>query len=111
MGIRKFLTNTSSWMRDKFHNIKNGVAKFAKVAVPVVKTAVNFIDKTPIGGIINSATGGAFSIAKNLINLIPEGRVKDTVSNFTNKAEEYKNKAVDEIDKRQQQAREFINTG
>ena len=111
MGIRSFFKKAGGWMKDKFHKVKNGVVKFAKAAAPVVKKAVNFIDKTPISNIINSFTGGAFDAAKKVINLIPDGKVKDTVNNFTNKAEELKNRAVDEIDKRQNQAREVIDKG
>ena len=111
MGIRSFFKKAGGWMKDKFHKAKNGVVKFAKAAAPVVKKAVNFIDKTPISNIINSFTGGAFDTAKKVINLIPDGKVKDTVNNFTNKAEELKNRAVNEIDKRQDQAREMINKG
>ena len=111
MGIRKFFKNTGSWMKDKFHQLKNGVTKFAKVAAPVVKNAVNFIDKTPVGGVIDAFTGGMFDKAKKLVSLLPDGSVKNAASNFTNRAEELKNKAVDELNTRQEQARNLINKG
>ena len=111
MGIRKFFKKVGGWVKDKFHAVKNGVTKFAQKAAPVVKKVVNFVDKTPIGAIANSFTGGMFSKAKDLINMLPEGKVKDTVSNFTNKAEQFKDKAINEIDKRQEQARGLIDKG
>ena len=111
MGIRSFFKKAGGWIKDKFHKAKNAVGKFAKAAAPVVKKAVNFIDKTPLSGIVNNFTGGAFDTAKKLINLIPDGKVKDTVSNFTNKAEEMKNKVNNELDKRQEQAKGIIDKG
>ena len=111
MGLKKFFKKIGGWVKDKFHKATHAVGKVVGKAVPVVKKVVNFVDKTPIGGIVNSFTGGLFDKAKKVINLIPDGKVKDTLNNYTNKAEEFKNKAVDEINKRQDQARGLIDKG
>ncbi len=115
MGIRKFFKRIGGWFKDKFHAAKTGVQKFAKVVkdrvIPVVQKGVNFIDKTPFGGIINSFTGGAFDKARRLINLIPGGKVKEKAEEYMNKAEDARNKVVNEIDKRQDQARGIIDKG
>ena len=111
MGIKSFFKRTGNWLKDKFHTIKNGVTKFAKVAAPVIKKGVDFIDKTPIAPIVNAYTGGLFDKAKKLIDILPDGTVKDKLNNYTDKAEEMRNRAVDEIDKRQYQARDMIDKG
>ena len=113
MGIKKFFKRIGGWFKDKFHAAKTGVKKFAKVVkekvVPVIQKGVNFIDKTPISNIINAFTGGAFDKAKNLINLIPSGKVKEKAAEYVKKAEDMRNKATNEIDKRQDQARDYID--
>ena len=115
MGIKKFFKKVGGWFKDKFHAAKTGVQKFAKVVkekvVPVVQKGVNFIGNTPIGGIINGFTGGAFDKARKLINLIPGGKVKEKAEEYVNKAEDARNKVVNEIDKRQDQARDLIDKG
>ena len=115
MGIKKFFKRVGGWFKDKFHAAKTGVQKFAKVVkdkvIPVVQKGVNFIDKTPIGGIVNTFTGGAFDKARQLINLIPGGKVKEKAEEYMNKAEDVRNKVVNEIDKRQDQARGLIDKG
>lgn len=111
MGIKKFFKRAGNWIKDKFHAVKNGVTKFAKVVAPVVKKGIDFIDKTPIAPIINTFTGGLFDKGKKLIDLLPGGTVKDKANEYINKAEQFKDRAVNEIDKRQNQAREFINRG
>ena len=111
MGIKNFFKKVGGWVKDKFHKVKNGVTKFAKVVAPVVKKGIDFIDKTPIAPIINGVTGGLFNKAKDLINILPDGSVKDKLNEYRNKAEGFKNRVVDEVDKRQNQAREFINRG
>ena len=111
MGIKSFFKRTGNWLKDKFHTIKNGVTKFAKVAAPVIKKGVDFIDKTHIAPIVNAYTGGLFDKAKKLIDILPDGTVKDKLNNYTDKAEEMRNRAVDEIDKRQYQARDMIDKG
>ena len=115
MGIKKFFKRVGGWFKDKFHAAKTGVQKFAKVVkekvVPVIQKGVNFIDKTPIGGIVNTFTNGAFEKAKNLINLIPGGKVKEKAEEYVKKAEDARNKVVNEIDKRQDQARGIIDKG
>jgi hypothetical protein len=113
MGIKKFFKRIGGWFKDKFHAAKTGVKKFAKVVkekvVPVIQKGVNFIDKTPISNIINAFTGGAFDKAKNLINLIPGGAVKEKAAEYVKKAEDMRNKMTNEIDKRQDQARDYID--
>ena len=113
MGIKKFFKKMGGWFKDKFHAAKTGVKKFAKVVkekvVPVIQKGVNFIDKTPISNIINAFTGGAFDKAKNLINLIPGGAVKEKAAEYVKKAEDMRNKVTNEIDKRQDQARDYID--
>ena len=111
MGIRTFIKNTGNWLKDKFHTIKNGVTKFAKVAAPIVKKGIDFIDKTPIAPMVNAYTGGLFDRAKKIINVLPNGSVKDKLNSFTNKAEQFKDKAVDVINTKQNQAKELINRG
>jgi hypothetical protein len=113
MGIKKFFKRIGGWFKDKFHAAKTGVQKFAKVVkekvVPVIQKGVNFIDKTPISNIINAFTGGAFDKAKNLINLIPGGAVKEKAAEYVKKAEDMRNTMTNEIDKRQDQARDYID--
>ena len=113
MGIKKFFKKVGGWFKDKFHAAKTGVQKFAKVVkekvVPVVQKGVNFINKTPIGGIVNTFTGGAFDKARQLINLIPSGKVKEKAAEYVKKAEDMRNKVTTEIDKRQDQARGLID--
>ena len=113
MGIKKFFKKMGGWFKDKFHAAKTGVQKFGKVVkekvVPVIQKGVNFIDKTPISNIINAFTGGAFDKAKNLINLIPSGKVKEKAAEYVKKAEDMRNKVTNEIDKRQDQARDYID--
>lgn len=115
MGIKKFFKKVGGWFKDKFHAAKTGVQKFGKIVkdkvVPVIQKGVNFIDKTPIGGIVNTFTGGAFDKARRLINLIPGGKVKEKAEEYVNKAEDVRKRAVDEIDKRQDQARDVIDRG
>ena len=111
MGIKNFFKKVGGWVKDKFHKVKNGVTKFAKVVAPVVKKGIDFIDKTPIAPIINGVTGGLFNKAKDLINILPDGSVKDKLNEYRNKAEGFKNRVVDEVDKRQNQARDIIDKG
>ena len=111
MGIKNFFKKVGGWVKDKFHKVKNGVTKFAKVVAPVIKKGVDFIDKTPIAPIINGVTGGLFNKAKDLINVLPDGSVKDKLNEYRNKAEGFKNRVVDEVDKRQNQARDIIDKG
>ena len=111
MGIKSFFKRTGNWLKDKFHTIKNGVTKFAKVAAPVIKKGVDFIDKTPIAPMVNAYTGGLFDKAKKLIDFLPDGAVKDKLNAYSGKAEEMRNRVVDEIDKRQNQARDMIDKG
>ena len=115
MGIKKWFKRTGGWFKDKFHAAKTGVQKFAKVVkenvVPAVQKGMNFIDKTPLSGVINAYTGGAFDKARRLINLIPNGNVKDKMNAYVNKGEEFKNNMNSELDKRQNQARDLMHKG
>ena len=111
MGLIKFFKRAGNWVKDKFHAAKNGVTKFAKAAAPVVKSAVNFIEKTPIAPIVNAYTGGLFDKGKRLINLLPDGAVKDKANQYINKAEAFKDRTVNAIDQKQSQVRDLINRG
>ena len=111
MGIKKFFKRAGNWIKDKFHAVKNGVTKFAKVVAPVVKKGIDFIDKTPIAPIMNAYTGGLFDKGKKLIDLLPGGTVKDKANEYINKAEQFKDRAVNEINTRQNQARDVIDRG
>ncbi len=115
MGIQKYFKRVGGWIKDKFHRAASGVRKFNKIVkdnvVPAVQKGMNFIDSTPLSPIINAYTGGAFDKARKLINLIPNGNVKDKMNAYVNKGEEFKNKMNSEIDKRQNQARDLMHKG
>ena len=66
MGIKRFFKKAGAWIKDKFHKAKNVVTKFAKPVVKVVKNVADFIGKTPLAPIINTATGGAFNVVHGL---------------------------------------------
>ena len=97
MGLKKFFKKAGDWVKDKFHKAKNVVTKFAKPVIGVVKKAVDFVGKTPLAPIINTATGGAFNVIKNVSKLIPDGAVKDNLNKFTNKAEQIRDAAVNKV--------------
>ena len=109
MGIKKFFKKVGGWFKDKFHKAKNVVSKFVKPVAKVAKKVVNFVDKTPIAPILNKATGGIFDTAKKVINLIPDGEVKNNVSNFAQKAEATANQAVSQVGNVQDKAKELLN--
>lgn len=118
MGIRKFFDNTKNaftkagkWMGDKFHKVKNGVVKFAKVASPIVKKGVEFISKTDLAKQINEKTGGAFDVVKDLTKYLPDGKVKNNVNNFVHKGEEVVGKITPEVQKAQDKVRSYIGRG
>ena len=111
MGIKRFFKKAGAWVKDKFHKVKNVVTKFAKPVVKVVKKAVDFIGKTPLAPILNTATGGIFNIVKGVSSLIPDGAVKDKVENFTKKAEQVRDTAVRKVDDMQGKANQVIDKG
>lgn len=111
MGIKKFFKKAGAWVKDKFHKAKNVVTKFAKPVVKVVKGVANFIDKTPLGPIINGATKGLFGIGKRIIDAIPTGSVKDNAQKFINKAEDTTKRVIDKVDETQNKAKHIIDKG
>ena len=88
MGIKKFFKKAGAWVKDKFHKAKNVVTKFAKPVVKIAQKVGDFIQKTPLGPILNAKTGGLFGIGKRIIDAIPTGSVKDNAQKFINKAED-----------------------
>ena len=111
MGIKKFFKKVGGWVKDKFHKVKNAVAKFAKPVVKVAKKVVNFVDKTPLGPILSRVSGGIFDAAKKVINILPDGEVKNNVQNFANKAESTAGQIVNKVDQVQNKARDIIDRG
>ena len=111
MGLKRFFKKAGSWIKDKFHKAKNVVTKFAKPVVRVVKKVTDFIGKTPLAPIINTATGGIFDTVRKVTNLIPDGAVKDNVQNFTKKAEQIRDTAANKVADMQNKANAVIDKG
>ncbi len=111
MGIKKFFKKIGGWVKDKFHKVKNAVAKFAKPVVKVAKKVVNFVDKTPLGPVLSKVSGGIFDGVKKVINILPDGEVKKNVQNFANKAESTAGQVVNKVDQVQNKARNIIDQG
>ena len=111
MGLKRFFKKAGGWIRDKFHKAKEVVKKFAKPVVRVVKNVTDFIGKTPLAPIINTATGGAFNVVHGLTKLIPDGAVKDKVENFTKKAEQVRDQAASKVQDLQDKANTVIDKG
>lgn len=111
MGLKRFFKKVGGWVRDKFHKVKNVVTKFAKPVVSVVKKAVDFVGKTPLAPIINTATGGAFNVVKKISDFIPDGAVKDNVNKFTNRAEQIRDRVVDRVDTAQNRINSAVDRG
>ena len=111
MGLKRFFKKVGGWVKDKFHKVKNVVTKFAKPVVSVVKKAVDFVGKTPLAPIINTATGGAFNIVKKVADFIPDGAVKDNVNKFTNRAEQIRDRVVDKVDTAQNRFNTAVDRG
>ena len=111
MGLKRFFKKAGAWVKDKFHKAKNVVTKFAKPVVKVVKKVTDFIGKTPLAPIINGATGGVFNVVHGLTKLIPDGKVKDNVQNFTKKAEQIRDTAVNKVADVQSKANAVIDKG
>lgn len=111
MGLKKFFKKAGAWVKDKFHKAKNVVTKFAKPVVSVVKKAVDFVGKTPLAPILNTATGGAFNIVKGISSMIPDGAVRDNVNKFANKAKAHVDTAIGKVDQLQHNANQVIDKG
>ena len=111
MGIKKFFKKVGGWVKDKFHKVKNAVAKFAKPVVKVAKKVVNFVDKTPLGPVLSKVSGGIFDGVKKVINILPDGEVKNNVQNFANKAESTAGQVVNKVDQVQNKARDIVDRG
>ena len=111
MGLKRFFKKAGGWIKDKFHKAKNVVTKFAKPVVKVVKNVTDFIGKTPLAPIINTATKGAFNVVHGLTKLIPNGAVKDKVETFTKKAEQVRDQAASKVQDLQDKANTVIDKG
>ena len=111
MGLKKFFKKAGAWVKDKFHKAKNVVTKFAKPVIGVVKKAVDFVGKTPLAPILNTATGGAFNVIKNVSKFIPDGAVKDNINKFTNKAEQIRDAAVNKVADVQNKVNSAVDRG
>lgn len=111
MGLKRFFKKAGGWIKDKFHKAKNVVTKFAKPVVKVVKNVADFIGKTPLAPILNTATGGAFNVVHGLTKLIPDGAVKNKVENFTKKAEQVRDQASSKVQDLQDKANTVIDKG
>ena len=111
MGIKKFFKKAGAWVKDKFHKAKNVVTKFAKPVVKIAQKVGDFIQKTPLGPILNAKTGGLFGIGKRIIDVIPTGSVKDNAQKFINKAEDTTKRVIDKVDETQNKAKHIIDKG
>ena len=111
MGIKKFFKKVGGWVKDKFHKVKNVVSKFAKPVIKVAKKVVNFDDKTPLGPILSKVSGGIFDGVKKVINILPDGEVKNNVQNFANKAESTAGQVINKVENAQNKAQGLINKG
>ena len=111
MGIKSFFKKVGGWVKDKFHKAKNVVSKFVKPVVKVAKKVVGFIDKTPIGGILSKATGGIYDTVKKVVNIIPDGDVKNNVQNFADKAQAATSQVIDKAVHIQDKAKDIIDRG
>ena len=111
MGLKRFFKKAGAWVKDKFHKAKNVIHKFAKPVIKGVKKVVNFVDKTPIGGILSKVSGGIYDAAKKVINLIPDGDVKNNVQNFADKAQAATSQVIDKAVHIQDKAKEILDRG
>jgi hypothetical protein len=111
MGIKKFFKKIGGWVKDKFHKAKNVVAKFAKPVLRVGKKIIDVVGKTPIAPVIDKLTHVAFSIAKGISNLIPDGAVKDNANKFISNAEQVRDQAVGKVADVQAKTNYWIDKG
>jgi hypothetical protein len=112
MGLKKFFKKAGGWIKDKFHKAKNFVVKYGKPILQGAKKFADFIDKTPLKGVIDNATGGLWSIGKGIADvLIPDGEVK----NNTNKWLDDQKRKMDEVSEKighyQDEARKVVDKG
>ena len=111
MGLKKFFKKAGTWVKDKFHKAKNVVTKFAKPVVSIVKKATDFIGKTPIAPILDKVTGGLYGTAKKVIDLIPDGTVKDNANKFADQAKKTADQAIGKVGEYQNKANDVIDKG
>ena len=111
MGIKSFFKKAGRWIKDKFHKAKQVVGKFAKPVVKIAKKVINFVDETPLGPILSKVSGGIFDTVKKVVNILPDGEVKNNVQNFTNKAEATAGQVVNKVDEMQNKAKDVIDRG
>ena len=111
MGLKKFFKKAGAWVKDKFHKAKNVVTKFAKPVVSIVKKATDFIGKTPIAPILDKFTGGLYGTAKKVIDLIPDGTVKENVNKFADQAKKTADQAIGKVGEYQNKANDVIDKG
>ena len=111
MGLKRFFKKAGAWVKDKFHKAKNVVTKFAKPVVGIVKKATDFIGKTPIAPILDKVTGGLYGTAKKVIDLIPDGTVKDNANKFADQAKKTADQAIGKVDEYQNKANQVIDKG
>ncbi len=104
MGIKKFIKkvgsgikNAASWAKDKFHKTANVVKKFAKPVLNVANKVSGVLSMVPgVVGTVASAINAGTGIANNVLDKIPNGSVKNKLTNVVNKAS---NKANDGVNK------------
>ena len=111
MGIKSWFRKAGNWIKDKFHKAKTVVGKFVKPVARVVKRGIEFIDKTPIAPVLSKLTGGIYDTAKKVINLIPDGSVKDNVQKFADKAQAASSQVISKVDNIQGKAKDMIDRG
>ena len=111
MGLKRFFKKAGAWVKDKFHKAKNVVTKFAKPVVRIVKKATDFIGKTPIAPILDKVTGGLYGTAKKVIDLIPDGTVKENANKFADQAKKTADQAIGKVDEYQNKANLVIDKG
>ncbi|MBO5712055.1 MAG: hypothetical protein J6R47_04385, partial [Acholeplasmatales bacterium] len=87
------------------------MTKFAKPVVRIVKKATDFIGKTPIAPILDKFTGGLYGTAKKVIDLIPDGTVKDNANKFADQAKKTADQAIGKVDEYQNKANQVIDKG
>ena len=111
MGIKKFFKKAGAWVKDKFHKVKNVVVKYGKPVVKIVKNVTDWVDKTPLKGILNNATGGLYSMGKGIVDLIPTGDVKDNANRWLDDTKKKADNISEKVGHYQDEARRVIDKG
>ena len=111
MGIKKFFKKAGAWIKDKFHKAKNVVVKYGKPIVKLVKNVTDWVDKTPLKGILNNATGGLYSMGKGIVDLIPTGDVKDNANRWLDDTKKKADNISEKVGHYQDEARKVIDKG